>query len=519
METTANQATGATQSAPVVQNETCDSETPALKITATFLRANWLLVVGISVALLIPCFWHPRIAAGDLPSHTYNAWLVQLIEQGKAPGLWLARQWNNVLFDYSLSAVARVVGLRVAEKIVVAAAVLLFFWGAFALICALTRRTPWFVMPALAAFAYGWTFEQGFMNYYLSLGLAFVALALIARGRGRELLLLLLLVPLIWLAHLLGCVLVICAGTYIYLANRFGARAQNFLFAGAIAVLVAVHFFLAHSFNVMWNSWPFLRNLLRFNGTDQLITYGVQYRAVAYAMFALLVFYVAMEIIRRVQSHESIGSWWLSLQLYGIAVVAAFLLPRVLYLPEMLGPQVGLLTDRLTSVTAVLALCVVGAARPQRWHLAGFAAVATVFFFYLYVDTGTLNHMEEQVERYADSLPPDTRVVATIWPLPGSRVLIDHFVDRACIGHCYSYGNYEPSSGQFRVRARPENGIVAANFDDTDAIESGTYIVQPQDLPMFQIFQCQRDLIGLCMRQLDAGERNGRVGYHPALRH
>ena len=424
-----------------------------------------------------------------------------------------------MLFDYSLSAAASVVGLRAAEKIAVATAVLLFFWGAFALICALTRRTPWFVMPALAAFAYGWTFEQGFMNYYLSLGLGFFALALIARGRGREPLLLFLLVPLIWLAHPLGSVLVISAGTYIYLANRFGARAQKFLFVAAIAALVAVHFLLARSFNVMWNTGPFLRNLLRFNGTDQLITYGPQYRQVAYAMLVLLVFYAAVEIIQRVRAHESIGEWWLPLQLYAIAVVAAFLLPRVLYLPEMLGPQVGLLTERLTSVTAVLALCVVGAARPQRWHLAGLAAVATVFFLYLYMDTGTLNRMEEQVERYADSLPPGSRVVATIWPLPGSRVLIDHFVDRACIGHCYSYGNYEPSSGQFRVRARPENGIVAANFDDTDAIESGTYIVQPQDLPMFQIFQCQRDLIGLCMRQLEAGERNGRLGYHPALRH
>jgi hypothetical protein len=97
-------------------------------------------------------------------------------------------------------------------------------------------------------------------------------------------------------------------------------------------------------------------------------------------------------------------------------------------------------------------------------------------------------------------------------------VLIDHFVDRACIGQCYSYGNYEPSSGQFRVRASPGNGIAIANFADTDAIESGTYVVQPQDLPMFQIFQCNTNMIELCMRELVAGETNGRIGLHPTSR-
>jgi hypothetical protein len=156
--------------------------------------------------------------------------------------------------------------------------------------------------------------------------------------------------------------------------------------------------------------------------------------------------------------------------------------------------------------------------RPQKWQLAGFAAIAAIFFLYLYMDTGTLNRMEAQAETLVHQLPPEQRVVATIWPLPGSRVLIDHFVDRACIGQCYSYGNYEPSSGQFRVRAMPENGIVTANFDDTDAIESGAYVVLPQDLPMSQIYQCRPDMIELCIRPLAAGEQNGRIGYRPARR-
>ena len=44
-------------------------------------RNEWLLAVGISLLLLIPCFWQPLIIAGDLDSHVYNAWLARQIER------------------------------------------------------------------------------------------------------------------------------------------------------------------------------------------------------------------------------------------------------------------------------------------------------------------------------------------------------------------------------------------------------------------------------------------------------
>ncbi len=46
-----------------------------LKAAADFLRQYWLQAIAISAGLLIPCFWHRRIEAGDLGSHVYNAWL------------------------------------------------------------------------------------------------------------------------------------------------------------------------------------------------------------------------------------------------------------------------------------------------------------------------------------------------------------------------------------------------------------------------------------------------------------
>jgi len=54
----------------------------ALTRAVRFVKARWLLITAVSAVLLVPCFWHMRIEAGDLASHTYNAWLAQLIEAG-----------------------------------------------------------------------------------------------------------------------------------------------------------------------------------------------------------------------------------------------------------------------------------------------------------------------------------------------------------------------------------------------------------------------------------------------------
>src|SRR5262249_33488604 len=147
-----------------------------------FVRSHWAAILALSVLLLAPCYWHPRIEAGDLGSHTYNAWLASLANRGQAPGLEVKPQFNNVLVDLSLSWLGSRFGFIAAAKLVASVCVLIFFWGAFALIAAATRHPPWYVLPAIAMFAYGYTFYAGLMNYYLSLGIAFFAAALSLRG-------------------------------------------------------------------------------------------------------------------------------------------------------------------------------------------------------------------------------------------------------------------------------------------------------------------------------------------------
>jgi hypothetical protein len=94
-----------------------------------------------------------------------------------------------------------------------------------------------------------------------------------------------------------------------------------------------------------------------------------------------------------------------------------------------------------------------------------------------------------------------------------------HIVDRACIDHCFSYEDYEPASRQFRIRASANNAIVTNSADDSSLMETGRYVVRPQDLPMAEVCQCDpADLMKLCLRELTAGRLNGQGCYRPPNR-
>jgi hypothetical protein len=486
---------------------------------ARFFREAWLRILVISLLLPVPCFWHAHLEAGDLASHTYNAWLAQLIRQGQAPGLWLSGQTNNVLFDLSLSALGRVLGLRPAEKVLAAACVLLFFWSAFSLIFAISRRAPWFLVPCLAMFSYGWVFQQGFMNYYLSVALALAGLAWVAGAKGAARWLGVALIPLIWMAHPLGVALYLAAAAYLCFAPQLEGWQQLCLLVIAALLPVGLNTYLSAGFRVE-RAVP-LALQWQFNGCDQLSLYGPRYHWLARLLLIFAAGCVLWDIAERwrerrpaASAGESWRAWALPLQLYFLSFWCVFVLPNGVFLPQFSSP-ITLLTSRATLVCAVFLCALLGVLRPRKWHLAGFGALAALFFLFLFQDTARVDHMETQVEHYVRILPPGQRILAVIWPLYGSRILIHHIVDRSCIEHCFSYGNYEPGSGQFRVRAMPGNGIVMADARQVDDLQSGVYEVQAVDLPAFEIYQCNAKLTDLCMRELKPGDVTGSDGPHP----
>jgi hypothetical protein len=473
-------------------------------------------VLLVSFLILIPCFWHAHIQAGDLGSHVYNAWLAMLIERGQAPGLYLAVQWKNVLFDLLLFYFCKFFGFALGEKFAVSICVLIFFWGVFAFLRAATGRSPWFLTPVIAMLSYGYVFHMGFMNYYLSIGLALLALAWVCEGSVSGLIAGVLFLPLLYLAHPLGFLFFLSVAIYWFVRARMPGWWKLVLPFLVIAGFTLLHIYFARNEKVLSAAWP-VRPILQWNGTDQFSLFGPVYN---YLVLVLVGFGLFSAVIA-VHAEENSSSVWRSrilfVELYLISFAAMLLLPQDLR-PEPQGTWIGEIVTRLTVIPAIFAIGVLATLPPRVWQLVGFALIAVAYFTFVYRDTGVLDRMERNAQVLTRALPYGTRVASTVYSPPGYRPFYEHLVDRACTEVCYHYSNYEPSTHEFRVRVVPDGSpLVAGTVVESEDLQFGNYEIEESDLPMKQIYQCDStDLTILCIRELQPGENNGRLGYRPA---
>jgi len=484
-----------------------------LATAADLLRNFWIRVALISGVLLVPCFWQRRIEAGDLRSHIYNAWLVQLIERGQAPGLWLAPVHNNVLFDYLLSGLARIFSLPNAARLACGIVVLMFFWGAFSFVGTIAGRSVWALAPLLAAVTYGWTFQEGFLNYELSLGLAFAGLALFLRSKTWGWVALLLIAPVAFLAHPIGAVWMLAAALYLALLQLTPLKFHSLLACLAIVAVVVLHFAVQSRYLFEYPSSSALYTLLFYNGLDQLIL-TLRYVLPVLLVVALLLVGIAGEIRSGMGARQLLARSSKPLQLYLVVQAAIVLLPNAIYFPQYPVP-ISALTTRLTSISSVLLCCLLGTLHPQKWQRPVLWSLAVLFFVFVYQDTAVLNRMEDQVERLVQTIPAGQRVISTIGGPPRYRFSTKHLPDFSCIGHCFSYGNYEAPSSAFRIRAAVGNPFVVSDIHDATLMEEGRYVVRARDLPLYQLYQCSPDWTQLCIQPLKEGQRNDLYGVHP----
>jgi len=93
-----------------------------------------------------------------------------------------------------------------------------------------------------------------------------------------------------------------------------------------------------------------------------------------------------------------------------------------------------------------------------------------------------------------------------------------HVGSAACIGRCWDYGNYEPATGQFRVRVVGPNGVVADNMAIVAAIEAGRHVVTAAEAPLYSVCLVKGSETQLELRRMGAGETTCLVKI-PATNH
>jgi hypothetical protein len=460
-----------------------------------------VLVVVVSQLLLIPCFWQQHVQAGDFSSHLYNAWLARQLRSTPQAGISIVHPWTNVLADYVLEALTGSAGVYWTERIVAGAAVLVFFWGAFFLISSATGRRPWWLAPCLGILSYGVIFHLGFLNYYISTGLCLWILALLWNPTALRIVLAIAIALLALLAHPMPLAWVLAVLGYLHLARRLTSFYLGVLMGCSLVTLL-----LAEPLTMGWlpARWSFgqlntLEGLLGISGLDQAWLFGRKYLIVAGALLLLWIALLLERVDRGGMLRDPLVHLWL------LHCAAFALLPSAIQLPQY-QHVLAYIPQRISLFTAILLYVVVAGARYGR-VVTGLSAVASVIFFsFLYVDTQAYDRVEREVAGLLEGLTPGQRVVASIADSGARLPALTHVVDRPCIEHCFSYGNYEAATGQFRIRVYQPNSVIASSMLVVQELEDGRHVVTLAEAPLYAVCQCEKPDHRLCLRMLRAGQ-------------
>jgi hypothetical protein len=481
----------------------------------------WLRPILVSVILVIPCFWQPIVSGVDLQSHLYNAWLAKLILHGDIHGLWISHQSTNIVVDIMLSWLMRYFGVSAAERIIASALVLVFLWGAFHFISAVRGSAAYWLAPWVAVLTYGFTFQMGLLNYYLSCGLVLWIFAILWRRRvGWQTLWTVPLFVLAYLAHPLPVLWLLGAAAYCWLVQKIHQRFRPFLFGGGVAVILLFRCCIAARYGTHWSHGQFKC----LTGADQALLRGWAYLLVT-AGFLLFSAVLLCQPENRWRALKSLPA-----QVYYLTVLVVIAMPSIVRTSAG-GAEASLIADRVSLFSGVLLLAVLSRSNYRRGYLGAGLLTAAIFFGALFCDIRSDAIAEAKMERLVETLPAGERVIAladradsnasgnsmakegTLGHLAMrildhccKRLNETHLISRACLGHCFDYMNYEPSTGQFRIHAAPENPVVLGEYAEFTAMKSRGYVVKARDLPLYALIKCAPEPGDMIMLPMEIGE-------------
>jgi len=354
------------------------------------------------------------------------------------------------------------------------------------------------LLPSVAVLSYGFIFHVGFFNFYLGLGICFWYLALFFSGHWQRRLLVTPLLALAWLAHPLPVLWAAGLALYTAVAERVPAQARVFLAGVAVVILLGVHFWLRIAYRGVWS----IDQAWFTTGANQLLLFDRKYfipYVLLLAGWVLMLWRLVWKRRFRVIVGDLIFQRWL------LAAAAVVMIPAIITFPEYALP-LSFVSSRLSLGAGVLLAALLAEVQPKRVEKAILTVSALVFFSFIFRDGQKLNRIEDQLDAVIAQLPSHSRVIGFLRIPSKTRPPLLHAVDRACIGHCFSYASYEPSSRQFRVRVAEGSPIVMADYDDVASVETGEYMVQAGDLPAFLVYLCGPEQQQVCSHELHEGE-------------
>jgi hypothetical protein len=314
--------------------------------------------------------------------------------------------------------------------------------------------------------------------------------------------------PVFILAYMAHALPVVWAGSlvlYLLIAGRVAPRTRVYMIAASLLAMVLLHAVIDRTMVSRWS--PQQINLT--TGLDQVWVFDAKYYVVMMGM--LLVWGLLFLNLIHLSSARQVVSG-IPFQFCVISAAGVFILPGTILIPGF-HHTLAFIAERMSLGVGVCVCALLGAARPKRLERYALVVVALVFFGFLFRDERALNSFEDRMQDTVAHLAPGQRVINAVQD-PALRVnALAHMIDRVCIGHCYSYANYEPSTAQFRIRADAQNPYVAYSYQQSWELQVGTYVVRESDLPLYEVdLDENRKMV---LKSLKAGVPCGSTDWDP----
>jgi hypothetical protein len=443
----------------------------------------------VSVLVVLPLLCLPRLLAGDFPSHVYNAWLANQIHRGELPGLAISWQTSNIAADVLLAALLRISNVYIAEHLVGALTVLVLFWGSYRFIRALSGRDPLWLAPLIAVLTYGFVFQMGLLNFCLSLGFCFF---LFAQGlkEPKDWVAMVCLAALAWVSHPLPLLWLAGSLAFYGIAAWCNALYRALVLALAVLFLGVINHLMVTHLLAGWqpHGW------MEISGAAQLEIFGKGYHRLALFYVALTAVLLGVVLFTRREQRMQLVLCFFLLQ-----AAAVFLLPYQALVPGS-PASFDLITARFSLISGVALLALLNFARSTSPARMAIGALTAAYFVLLIADTRSLDALSTNLDATVRTLPAGARVLmGNVKPPHDGAVPVHFMLERSCIGHCYAYANFEPSTGHFRVRAIAPNPYVIPDNSMVAELNSGKHVLREFEEPLYLVQACTNDPEKFCV--------------------